>query len=64
MYVCLCKGITEKHVKKILDSGVMDVKSIQKQSDAGTDCGSCVSHIAKMIKESQDTPFSNPMDKQ
>lgn len=50
MYVCVCLGITEKNIKDIVSEGTT-IEDVQRKCQAGTDCGSCVNSINKLIKE-------------
>ena len=48
MYVCLCHGISDKEIKKLmLEEGITDIKDIKKCTALGSQCGKCI----KMTKE-------------
>lgn len=50
MYVCLCKGITDKHIAKlVLEQGVGSVKDLKKHLDISSDCGICVKAVKNVI---------------
>jgi bacterioferritin-associated ferredoxin len=53
MIVCLCHGVSERTLEKIIDEGAGSLKAIQKQCGAGGDCGSCRFHIAQMLHEAE-----------
>ena len=49
MYVCLCKGITDKQIADLVKQGHDTCKEIGKQCGAGTDCTSCCKQIQEII---------------
>ncbi len=51
MIVCLCKGISDRTLEKIIDEGADSVAAVGRRCGAGTDCGSCKRHIAEMVAE-------------
>ncbi len=51
MYVCLCKGVTDSQIKALVESGTRDLKSVQNNCKAGTQCGTCMCDLKKLLKE-------------
>lgn len=52
MYVCICKGITEKQIQEAITSRkAHNPKEILKALGVGTDCGTCVEDAVKNILE-------------
>ena len=51
MYVCLCKGVTEKTVRACIREGAGSVAEVGRGCGAGTDCGSCAGTISELIEE-------------
>ena len=49
MFVCLCKGVSDKQIRKLLEEGAVTLKDVMCASDAGRDCGSCVCDIKQML---------------
>ncbi len=41
MYVCVCKGVTEKQIKQAQEEGVSDYRSLREKTGVGTQCGKC-----------------------
>jgi bacterioferritin-associated ferredoxin len=41
MYVCLCKGITDEMIKKVVHRGHRG-QEVLKKLGIGTDCGTCL----------------------
>lgn len=57
MIVCLCHGVSERTLEKVIDDGATSLKAVERKCGAGGDCGSCHFQIAKMIVEkSEETP--------
>ena len=59
MYVCICKGITEKQIQDAVTSrSSNNPKEILKALGVGSDCGTCVEDAVNSILESHArTPF-------
>jgi bacterioferritin-associated ferredoxin len=51
MYVCLCMGVSDREIKKLVGEGARSVDEIMRCSGAGTRCGSCIGEIAGMVGE-------------
>jgi len=50
MYVCNCKGINEKQIKKLVkEKGLTSVSQLKKFSELGLDCGKCIKHAKRVI---------------
>ena len=51
MYICLCKAVSEQKIRKLIERGAATLKEIQQESQAGTNCGTCVCYIQDIIRE-------------
>ena len=51
MIVCLCRGISDRTIKKTIDHGAKSVAAVGRACGAGTDCGSCQRHIAALVEQ-------------
>jgi bacterioferritin-associated ferredoxin len=51
MYVCLCHGVTEREIRETIAEGASSVEEIAHCTGAGTRCGTCVNHIARMVED-------------
>ena len=51
MIICLCHGISEKDVDKVVARGACSVEEISKCTGAGTDCGSCYAKIRDIAEK-------------
>lgn len=53
MYVCICKGITEKQLQDAVTSrNSNNPKEILKALGVGSDCGTCVEDAVSSLLES------------
>lgn len=59
MYVCVCKGITEKQVKDVLShKRNQNIKDVLNALGVGTDCGTCIEGFVRDLQSSMETtPF-------
>jgi bacterioferritin-associated ferredoxin len=52
MIVCICRGVSDRTVKRAIEDGAESVAAVGRACGAGTDCGSCHLQIAGQIAES------------
>ena len=53
MYVCLCNGVTDRHIREAVDKGCSSVGELTMRTGCGANCGSCLDMAADMIAEMQ-----------
>ena len=51
MYVCICKGITDKDIRDAVANGSETIKCLKDRLAVGSQCGSCVSDAKQLINE-------------
>ncbi|RUO20829.1 hypothetical protein CWE08_06930 [Aliidiomarina iranensis] len=51
MYVCLCKGITDKQIVKAVENGAVSVRELRKQFGLGNQCGKCTCMARGVLNE-------------
>ncbi|REL34282.1 (2Fe-2S)-binding protein [Thalassotalea euphylliae] len=50
MYVCICKGITDKQIKQmVIEQGVGSIRELKQQLDIASQCGTCVKLTQQII---------------
>jgi len=49
MYVCLCRAVTESHVREVVAEGASDVWQVAERCGAGTGCGGCPSALRELM---------------
>jgi len=47
--VCACFGVSEGAIREAIDAGACDAAAVGAAVKAGTNCGSCVPEIRKII---------------
>ena len=51
MYVCLCKGVTDRHVSDAIRAGASSVEDVAAVTQACTCCGSCQFAIERLLEQ-------------
>lgn len=51
MYVCICKGVTEKHIQDAAKAGVNDYKDLRARTGVGSQCGKCGSDAKNCLRQ-------------
>jgi bacterioferritin-associated ferredoxin len=54
MYICVCKGITDKQVREVAKYS-HSAKEVAKKLGLGTDCGTCVQSAIELVMEESKT---------
>ncbi len=54
MYVCLCKGITDDHIRDAVYGGATTLRQVRKQLGAMTQCGKCAMLTKEIVEETLD----------
>lgn len=49
MYVCVCKGITDKQIQREIEAGVSTLSELQERLEVGMCCGQCRPYATEMI---------------
>lgn len=53
MYVCLCKGVSNRTIRRCASEGARTVEEIGRACGAGTVCGSCKPDIRSLLEDVQ-----------
>jgi len=48
MYVCLCKGITDRDIERAVEEGASSFREVRDQLGVSTQCGKCA-RLARVI---------------
>jgi bacterioferritin-associated ferredoxin len=54
MIVCLCKNVSDGHIKRLLSEG-KSLQDIIRLSQAGTACGACTHDIRKCAESDRES---------
>lgn len=53
MYVCICRGVSDREIRHHIQSGAESVSDMQERCGAGGDCGACVGEIETLLSGAQ-----------
>jgi bacterioferritin-associated ferredoxin len=48
--VCLCRGVSEPDVRRVVVAGARTPKEVAAACGAGTDCGACRLTVAELVQ--------------
>jgi bacterioferritin-associated ferredoxin len=51
MFVCLCSGITDSHIRTAAAAGCDTLKQLRQDLSVGAQCGKCLVHAAAVLRE-------------
>lgn len=51
MIVCLCRSVSDRRIKEIIDQGARTFSSVRNACEAGSGCGACVSFVKQLLDE-------------
>jgi bacterioferritin-associated ferredoxin len=58
MYVCLCKGVTDRDIKAAINNGACSMGQLRKTLGVASQCGKCSTSARELLQEAQaDTPM-------
>ena len=58
MLVCLCKGVSDKKIKSLVENGASSVKQVMSTCHAGKDCGACICTVRDIIRQTRKESLS------
>jgi bacterioferritin-associated ferredoxin len=44
MIVCICKGVSDRHIRSAVKGGAASLRDLTRELGVGTCCGKCVPH--------------------
>jgi bacterioferritin-associated ferredoxin len=51
MYVCLCKGITDQHIRDAVDDGAVSMRSLNRELGVASQCSKCTRHAREILRD-------------
>jgi len=51
MYVCLCKSITDSHIRTAIADGMTDYRELRMALGLSSQCGRCAVHAREIFRE-------------
>jgi bacterioferritin-associated ferredoxin len=58
MIVCLCQGVPEQTIQRVIASGARTVDDVSRVCGAGSDCGACYRELAEMVQAACDASYA------
>ena len=53
MLVCLCKGVTDRKIRWLVQNGATCLRDVMATCQAGSDCGTCVCQVREIIEKAR-----------
>lgn len=53
MYVCLCRGITDRQIKQAMGEGARSMRELRQKLGVCSDCGKCGTSAKELLSEFQ-----------
>ena len=60
MYVCICKAVTDKQIRKAAVAGVDNLYELREHLGVASNCGSCADQAQSILNEANQTSFAQP----
>lgn len=54
MYVCICKAVTDKQIRRAAAGGVDNLYELREQLGVAAGCGSCAQTAQSILDEARD----------
>lgn len=51
MYVCICRGITDRQIRRAVEQGAASLAQLQRQLPVAACCGRCAPMARQIIRE-------------
>ena len=56
MYVCICRGVTDREVRQCAEQGVDSLRGLRRELGVASECGKCAQCALQILRE---VHFSN-----
>lgn len=53
MVVCLCKGVSDKKIRWLVQNGATSLRDVMQSCQAGRDCGACVCAVKSLVEQTK-----------
>ncbi len=51
MYVCICKGVTDRAIREAVQEGIITVRGLRKELGCTGQCGKCKQQVREIRDE-------------
>jgi len=63
MYVCICRGVTEREIRSCVDEGARSLRDLRECLGVSSECGRCARDARAILREATgDVPQSPLMN--
>jgi len=59
MYVCICKGITERDIQQAVAEGCSSMRELKRELGVAMECGRCASCAKSVLHQACSSPVCN-----
>lgn len=49
MIVCICKAVSDRHIRRAAEEGVVSLRDLSREFGLGTCCGKCVPQAREVL---------------
>jgi len=56
MYICICKGVTERAIREQVCAGARSVDEVSRNTGCSTQCGKCLLRAQRVIEDARSGP--------
>ena len=53
MYVCICKGVTDRDIQDAASRGARTVKDLRRELGVASDCGKCAGCAREVLRDAR-----------
>ncbi len=63
MYVCLCKGVTDRDIRTAIENGASTFRNLRNELGVSSQCGKCACITKELLTQYQEelAAFSQPI---
>lgn len=58
MYVCVCRGITDRQIRAAIESGARTMRDLRQKLGVCSDCGKCGTFARDLLQENTSIDLS------
>lgn len=51
MVVCICKRVSDREIRRLVDEGAGSLADIRRATELGTQCGKCACEARRIVRE-------------
>ena len=53
MYICICKGVTERAIREEVCAGARSVDEVSRNTGCSTQCGKCLIRAQRVVEDAR-----------